>query len=82
MKLKHYHDNKDLLDTITEERVTQWDSNSENSFGGDYNYLDNKPLTYLGDDSDIVINFAAESHVDNSIKNQIIPPQTPYNRKK
>ena len=56
--LKHYHDNKDLLDTITEERVAQWDSNSENSFGGDYNYLDNKPLTYLGDDSDIVINFA------------------------
>ena len=57
-ELKHYHDNKDLLDTITEERVAQWDSNSENSFGGDYNYLDNKPLTYLGDDSDIVINFA------------------------
>ena len=56
--LKHYHDNKDLLDTITEEKVAQWDSNSENSFGGDYNYLDNKPLTYLGDDSDIVINFA------------------------
>ena len=57
-ELKHYHDNKDLLDTITEEKVAQWDSNSENSFGGDYNYLDNKPLTYLGDDSDIVINFA------------------------
>ena len=56
--LKHYHDNKDLLDIITEEKVAQWDSNSENSFGGDYNYLDNKPLTYLGDDSDIVINFA------------------------
>lgn len=56
--LKHYHDNKDLLDTITEERVALWDNSSEGNFNGDYNYLDNKPLTYLGDDSDIVINFA------------------------
>ena len=56
--LKHYHDNKDLLDTITEERVALWDNSSEGNFNGDYNYLENKPLTYLGDDSDIVINFA------------------------
>ena len=37
----HSHDNKLVLDEITEAKVTEWDNKSE--FSGDYNDLANKP---------------------------------------
>ena len=57
-ELAHGHHNMNLLDEITEERIAQWDNggNGDSYFNGDYNYLDNKPLEYLGDDSSIIIN--------------------------
>ena len=57
-ELAHGHHNINLLDEITEERIAQWDNgtNGDSYFNGDYNYLDNKPLEYLGDDSSIIIN--------------------------
>ena len=63
----HSHDNKNILDTITEEKIAQWNSNSESSpsFSGDYNDLTNKPtiptkLSELVNDSE----FASKSYVD------------------
>ncbi|MBQ2409268.1 MAG: hypothetical protein II309_07520 [Bacilli bacterium] len=57
-ELAHGHHNMNLLDEITEERIAQWDNGTsgDSYFNGDYNYLDNKPLEYLGDDSSIIIN--------------------------
>ena len=37
----HSHDNKDVLDTITSNKINSWDSKS--NFSGDYNDLTNKP---------------------------------------
>lgn len=37
----HNHDNKALLDKVTEEKIAEWDSKSD--FDGDYNSLINKP---------------------------------------
>lgn len=37
----HYHNNKTVLDTITNTKVTEWDNKS--TFSGNYNDLTNKP---------------------------------------
>ena len=50
----HTHINSDILNTITEEKINQWDNNTG---VGDYNYIQNKPITRVGDDSDILLNF-------------------------
>ena len=50
----HTHINSDILDTITEEKINQWDNNTGVD---DYNYIQNKPITRVGDDSDILLNF-------------------------
>ncbi|WP_370773362.1 hypothetical protein [Clostridium sp.] len=38
----HYHDNKSVLDKITEEKLVEWDNKSD--FDGDYDSLINKPI--------------------------------------
>ena len=50
----HTHINSDILDTITEEKINQWDNNAGVD---DYNYIQNKPIIRVGDDSDILLNF-------------------------
>ena len=50
----HTHINSDILNTITEEKINQWDNNTGVD---DYNYIQNKPITRVGDDSDILLNF-------------------------
>lgn len=40
----HSHSNKPVLDTITNEKVAEWDSKSD--FSGDYNDLTNKPALH------------------------------------
>ena len=59
----HTHTNEEILQSITEERINQWDSNS----GGidDYNYLLNKPITKVGDDSSIFL--SASSVIDDGL---------------
>lgn len=39
----HGHNNKDVIDSITEEKIAQW----ENHFSGDYNDLKNKPKNLI-----------------------------------
>ena len=51
----HTHINSDILDFITEEKINQWDNNTGVD---DYNYIQNKPITRVGDDSDILLNFS------------------------
>ena len=50
----HTHINSDILDTITEEKINQWDNNTGVD---DYNHIQNKPIIRVGDDSDILLNF-------------------------
>ena len=50
----HTHVNSDILNTITEEKINQWDNNTGVD---DYNYIQNKPIIRVGDDSDILLNF-------------------------
>lgn len=50
----HTHINSDILDSITEEKINQWDNNTGVD---DYNYIQNKPIIRVGDDSDILLNF-------------------------
>jgi hypothetical protein len=50
----HTHINSDILNTITEEKINQWDNNTGVD---DYNYIQNKPIIRVGDDSDILLNF-------------------------
>ena len=59
----HYHDNKAVLDGITETKVTSWDNKSD--FSGNYNNLTNKPniptkISELENDS----NFTTNSYVN------------------
>ena len=51
----HTHINSDILNTITEEKINQWDNNTGVD---DYNYIQNKPIIRVGDDSDILLNFS------------------------
>ena len=50
----HTHINSDILNTITEEKINQWDNNTGVD---DYNHIQNKPIIRVGDDSDILLNF-------------------------
>ncbi len=69
----HEHDNKDILDSITEERIQSWENKS--SFDGDYNNLINKPtipskVSELENDS----NYATESELTEAINNIELTP--------
>ena len=49
----HSHENKTVLDGITEEKVTYWDNKSE--FSGSYNDLNDKPTIPKGDGTTITM---------------------------
>ena len=55
----HTHNNKDVLDVITQEKINEW--NSKSDFSGDYNDLINKPTIPILD------GYATESYVKNAI---------------
>ena len=62
----HSHNNKTILDTITQDKINIWDNKSD--FSGDYNDLTNKPTiptktSQLTNDS----NFTTQTYVDNAI---------------
>ena len=62
----HSHNNKTVIDTITQDKITAWDNKS--NFSGDYNDLTNKPTiptktSQLTNDS----NFTTRTYVDNAI---------------
>ena len=56
----HEHENKDILDEITEEKIEQW---NKGGFSGDYNDLINKPTIPS------IEGLATESYVKNEIAN-------------
>lgn len=49
----HTHDNKTVLDGITNDKVSKWDNKSE--FSGSYNDLSNKPIIPKGDGTTITM---------------------------
>lgn len=55
----HTHNNKDVLDVITQEKINEW--NSKSDFSGDYNDLINKPTIPTLD------GYATENYVKNAI---------------
>lgn len=55
----HTHNNKDVLDVVTQEKINEW--NSKSDFSGDYNDLINKPTIPTLD------GYATESYVKNAI---------------
>ena len=55
----HTHNNKDILDVITQEKINEW--NSKSDFSGDYNDLINKPIIPILD------GYATENYVKNAI---------------
>lgn len=55
----HTHNNKDVLDVITQEKINEW--NSKSGFSGDYNDLINKPIIPTLD------GYATENYVKNAI---------------
>lgn len=55
----HEHNNKDILDVITQEKINEW--NSKSGFSGDYNDLINKPIIPILD------GYATENYVKNAI---------------
>ena len=55
----HTHNNKDILDVITQEKINEW--NSKSGFSGDYNDLINKPIIPILD------GYATENYVKNAI---------------
>ena len=55
----HTHNNKDVLDVITQEKINEW--NSKSNFSGDYNDLINKPTIPTLD------GYATENYVKNAI---------------
>lgn len=59
----HSHSNKTVLDTITEEKLTEWDNKS--SFSGSYNDLTNKPTIPKVDS-------ALSSTSTNAIQNKVV----------
>ena len=52
----HTHENLEILNDITEEKISLWDNMVGSAFNGDYNFLENKPIEYIGDDSEIKLN--------------------------
>lgn len=65
---KHTHNNKNVLDGITESKIQEW--NNKSDFDGNYNSLTNKPTiptktSQLQNDSD----FATNASVDEKIAN-------------
>ena len=66
----HSHENKDVLDNITTEKISSWDNKSE--FNGDYDSLTNKPtiptkVSELENDK----GYASEQFVDKNIPIEI-----------
>ena len=57
----HEHENKTILDNITEEKINTWNNKSE--FDGDYNSLTNQPTIPS------IEGLASEEYVDNAIEN-------------
>lgn len=62
----HNHSNKDVLDSITSSKVSQWDSKSD--FSGNYNDLTNKPAipSIYGLATEIYVNEKVAEIVDSS----------------
>lgn len=52
----HTHENLEILNGITEEKISLWDNMADGVFNGDYNFLENKPIEYIGDDNEIKLN--------------------------
>ena len=72
----HEHENKNILDSITEEKINSW--NNKSSFDGNYNNLTNKPNipTYTselqndsGFISEIPSEYITETELENTINN-------------
>ena len=72
----HEHENKNILDSITEEKINSW--NNKSSFDGNYNNLTNKPnipthTSDLENDSgfisEIPSEYITETELENTINN-------------
>ena len=69
----HSHTNKTVLDTITEEKITEWDNKS--NFSGNYNDLTNKPTipkvdsTLSSTSTNAIQNKAVKSALDGKANN-------------
>lgn len=71
----HTHSNKDVLDTITNEKITNWDNKSE--FDGDYNSLTNKPTiptatSQLTNDSNFLTEHQDISNLQSNTDNNLL----------
>ena len=69
----HTHDNKSVLDNITQEKVDSWDNKSE--FDGNYNNLTNKPIiptktSELTNDSNFLTSIPSEYITETELNNK------------
>ena len=69
----HEHDNKNILDNITSEKVNDWDNKSE--FDGDYNSLTNKPtiptkVSELENDNNYLTSIPSEYVTETELNNK------------
>ena len=69
----HTHDNKSVLDNITQEKVDSWDNKSE--FDGNYNNLTNKPIiptktSELTNDSNFITEIPTEYITETELNNK------------
>ena len=74
-QLGHGHDNKDILDGITTNKVSSWDNKSD--FSGSYNDLTEKPTiptktSDLTNDSDFATNASVDSKIANINTGEIV----------
>lgn len=70
----HEHENKNILDSITEEKINSW--NNKSSFDGNYNNLTNKPnipthTSDLQNDSGFISEIPSEYITDIELENTI-----------
>ena len=72
-ELNHKHDNKEILDAITQEKIEEWDNKA--IFNGDYNDLINKPsiptkTSELTNDSGFITNIPNEYITETELNNK------------
>ena len=70
----HEHENKNILDGITEEKINSW--NNKSSFDGNYNNLTNKPnipthTSNLQNDSGFITEIPSEYITETELENTI-----------
>ena len=70
----HEHENENILDSITEEKINSW--NNKSNFDGDYNNLTNKPnipthTSELENDSNFISEIPSEYITETELENTI-----------